>query len=199
MFIHSLACRIDATAVRSCLLTLQQRLDHLGILLAFASVDPSTEILLRAQQILGEKRNASLMGDVEAALEWCEDRIIERELGPIPGQPFYPEAIQQQALFPDRMDLEEIFSTLIDIPKHFGPMLAAYFERREYEPGETIFVAGDPSDELYFVEQGEVSLFKPVQTISSSSGPLPATESRRRKDEILTLGAGGRKRFRGSA
>lgn len=158
---------IDATAVRSCLLALQQQLDRRGVQLALAAVGAATEHLLRAHHVIGEGRNVALMGDLEAALEWAEDRIIERELGPaaVPAPLLLSPTgkwlqQQRQQTYP-RMSLDDIFGSLLDLPKQLGPMLAAYFELRQYGPGETVFRVKDTADEVFFVESGEVSLFKP--------------------------------------
>ena len=81
--------------------------------------------------------------DLDAAIAWVEDRLLGEAEYSVDGEP--------PMLLPDM----EIFSrrktdTLQD--------LEARMDIRSYQPGEVIYAAGQPGDELYWVRRGSVRL-----------------------------------------
>jgi glutaminase len=99
--------------------------------------------------------------DVDSALEWCEDELLNGA-GAVAAEP--PAALAAQELL-QGLSAEEVAE------------VAAVSTRREVAAGETIFHEGDAADSLYFLVTGSVSVLL----------PLPGTGRARR---LATLGAG---------
>lgn len=85
--------------------------------------------------------------DLDPALQWCEDRLLARLL---PEMPDASIAVTQYSLL-DGLSREEVAT------------VHAFFERRTYEPGDTIIRAGDPARELFLLSRGLVSVFLPLE------------------------------------
>ncbi len=81
-----------------------------------------------------------VLPDLDRALELCENAIIRAELG---------ETLPIRPLF-------EQLQTVAPEAEHILAMLS-YFERRMVEPGAYLMRQGDAADELYFIEQGQVT------------------------------------------
>jgi SulP family sulfate permease len=81
--------------------------------------------------------------DMDHGFEWCENRILdsqECEADECGGGVF-----------------EEIASRLADKTSHHRFM--EYFERMEVPAGHVVIAQGDSAEDLYFLEQGEVSVY----------------------------------------
>jgi glutaminase len=85
--------------------------------------------------------------NIDAALEWCEDRLLARL---IPAAPDTSMAVQYFDILAG-LSTEEILI--------FNKLCV----RRTYEPGETIINAGDPARELFLLSRGTVSVFLPIE------------------------------------
>ncbi len=84
-----------------------------------------------------------LFPDCDHGLEWCEDRILEREslrVQKLPGTL--------------RQILEDTYSWPVEIDNLF-----AYLERVELEEGQQLIKQGKRESELYFLESGKVNVF----------------------------------------
>jgi MFS superfamily sulfate permease-like transporter/uncharacterized protein YciI len=68
---------VDATAARSCFLTLVHLMASAHVTIVFASLPPEFEELLRAHRVIG--KHSIVVQDVDDALEWCEDQVILKE------------------------------------------------------------------------------------------------------------------------
>ncbi|MEA3211930.1 MAG: glutaminase [Chthoniobacter sp.] len=97
--------------------------------------------------------------DNDAALEWCEDRLLARILPGLPGG----EAVGPREY--------ELFSGL---PPGDVETIVALLDRRTYQAGETIINAGDEANELFLLASGSVSV---ILTLASGRPRRLATFS----------------------
>lgn len=88
--------------------------------------------------------------DLDAALEWIEDRVLERAL---PDRP--PRGA--------RLDVGQI-PLFADIEQDDAlARVAAHLEERSYRAGESIFSVRDPGDELFVIRKGTVRILLPAE------------------------------------
>jgi len=89
-----------------------------------------------------EKTWLHIFPDMDIAMEWCENRLIESQ----------------------RLDDSSLEVTLAehDLCRGLAPEAVAFLEtllnRKRYEPGELIVRKGEPADEIYLLMSGEVSV-----------------------------------------
>jgi glutaminase len=81
--------------------------------------------------------------ELDPALEWCEDHLLARVL---------PETA-------DRSIPATHYQLLEGLNREEIATVHTFFERRSYQPGETIIQAGDPARELFILAHGVVSVF----------------------------------------
>jgi hypothetical protein len=67
---------VDATAARTCFLTLVQFMRTAHVTVVFANANTRIEELLRAHRVMNE--DSIVIPDLDDALEWCEDQILQR-------------------------------------------------------------------------------------------------------------------------
>ncbi|MFA6316175.1 MAG: SulP family inorganic anion transporter [Elusimicrobiota bacterium] len=95
------------------------------------------------------KRYVSIFGELDAALEWAEDRLLE-------------EAGKLEAHSPVPLELHEI-----DIMRGMEPGAIAAFrsvlEEASFEKGENLFVRGDAGDKIYLIRRGQVRIILPIE------------------------------------
>ncbi len=85
--------------------------------------------------------------DLDYGLEWCEDRLLKAEgVGPA----------AEICTLADH--LEELVPGTLDYAK-----LEKYLERSELPKGHRLINAGDPSDDLFFIESGQVSVLMTLE------------------------------------
>jgi SulP family sulfate permease len=84
-----------------------------------------------------------LFSDLDHAIAWCEEQILKEQ--------------EQENEMPQR-SLEDLFSELFD-QKELISQLRSYLEKIEAAAGYVLFKQGEDSDDLYFVETGEVTAF----------------------------------------
>jgi SulP family sulfate permease len=94
-----------------------------------------------------QERHARLFPHLDAALEWVEDRILEAEQ--VQRDPEKPWDLSELDLLRDRK------------PETIAALQAAIVIR-QYKSGDTIFTAGHPGDELFFVRHGSVRILLPL-------------------------------------
>jgi glutaminase len=80
--------------------------------------------------------------DVDTALEWCEERILDSLK--LPGD-------SSESTFADQ-------ELLIGLDADMLSLLDRIATRRHFPEGETVFSEGDPADGMYFIESGQVSV-----------------------------------------
>jgi SulP family sulfate permease len=97
--------------------------------------------------VVGKASTARVFGELDSALEWVEDRILE--------QVTLVYEVQRP------MELAEI--DLFDgMPAEVIAELETYVEPRSYRGGETIFSCGDTGDDLFLIRCGEVRINLPL-------------------------------------
>ena len=87
--------------------------------------------------------------DLDHALEWCEDRILEGEGIDVGEYDSLTLAGQLREDLPPDLDLER---------------LLGYFEPLQVQAGHHLIRQGDPSDDLYLVEKGQVTASLQLET-----------------------------------
>lgn len=95
------------------------------------------------------KRFVSIFPDLDGALEWVEDRLLEES-----GQ---TQAHSAQALAPSELEL------LRELDADTLASLVGVLEERGYEPGQKVFACGDEGDELFLIRKGQVRILLPVE------------------------------------
>jgi SulP family sulfate permease len=93
------------------------------------------------------QRNIHIAGELDDALEWVEDRILEAER--LERAQEAPLDLRESTLF--RARKEETLAAL-----------EACMEMRSFHAGEKIFSQGDASDELYLIRRGLVRVVLPL-------------------------------------
>ena len=94
------------------------------------------------------ERHALSFGELDAALEWVENRIIqEARFERVSEQPL---ELREMALFGGRKP-----ETLAE--------LTACMQRRSLKDGEILFRRGDDGDELFLIRKGAVRIMLPIQ------------------------------------
>jgi glutaminase len=145
------AGNVDGAAA-SMVTSLRIQLEAVGRTLLVADADASGPIAA-----IG----ARMFADTDAALEWCEDRILE-ECGVTSFGP------------PQKLAVQELLQGLT--PAELAAVESAV-EVRSAEPGEIVFHEGDHADSIFFVLAGLVSIRLPLR-------------GRGRVRRLATLGAG---------
>jgi SulP family sulfate permease len=84
--------------------------------------------------------------DLDHAVEWCENQILET----IPQR--------RRRSLPLALQLDALLTKTEHIPVFMG-----YLEKLDVEVGQVLFKPGDPSDCLYLIEIGQVTLFLPSE------------------------------------
>ena len=133
---------LDSSATLS-FVKLMQIAEQEGFRLAFSNLRPEMERRLRSGGV--RHSDTGLLGffpDLDHALEWCEDQILV--LSPPP--PTGTRGILQQITA--RMPSADAGDEFLD-----------FLEKIEVPAGYTLVRQGDPSDEIFFVEDGEVSIY----------------------------------------
>jgi SulP family sulfate permease len=136
---------IDSSAVLS-LIKLQHFAEREGILIVLSALPQRVLKSLRIGGFLvdGDPEAADrckVFADLDAALEWCEDRVLE-----------------------ERMTREEALRSADDwLAREIGSIelfrkMVSYLEMIEYTPGETLFAQGDQSDSLNLLYTGRVTI-----------------------------------------
>jgi glutaminase len=132
-----------------------------GIVLASVQAHPRFVRFL--EEGLDRRRREALIRfpDIDHALEWCEDRVIDAQRG--------TERESEKIRLADH-------PLCRGLPEDAVRALEAILERRTFERGALLVARGDTSRELYFVLRGEVSV------------SVPLADGQRRR--LATLGPG---------
>jgi glutaminase len=134
--------RIDDCA-RALLARMNAQLARQGKKLIFAHLSPATRFALLKEKEADWTDNG-FFPDTDAALEWCENRLILKE------RPDLKQSGARVALA--SMDIVAGFQAdEIDL-------LQSILKERDYAVGEVIIREGDPADSLYLLAAGLVSV-----------------------------------------
>lgn len=98
--------------------------------------------------LLGGMRNVRIFPELDDALEWTENRIIEKEFSTLPGDE-------------EPLDLPEI-NLLSQLSPQDIAALRPHMRERHLEAGARIFSAGENGAELFLVRKGLVSIQLPL-------------------------------------
>jgi glutaminase len=88
-------------------------------------------------------KHPEVFADLDAATEWCEERLLAAGAAPAASEERVPLAGQRLARGLDAAMLAHLEQAL---------------EPRSFEAGETLFSAGDPADAIFLLVAGEVTI-----------------------------------------
>ncbi len=125
------------------------RLHADGCVVLFTGLDSASPLRRLMKARLGVRFGELFrcFDELDPALEWCEDRLLGNL---VPDIPHSSIPVTQYELL-DGLNREDI------------AVVQQFFERRTYQPGETIIQAGDPARELFLLTRGVVSVFLPLE------------------------------------
>jgi SulP family sulfate permease len=135
---------VDASATVS-LSKLRNHCDKHGAMLLFASMAPEVARALERDGFLGvRKGEPPPFADMNSALAWCEERVLERA-----------------GLAPD--DAEGLAGFEPWLQAQLGPTVRAadfiaYLERHDVEGAQVLYRQGEPSDEIDLVAAGRLAV-----------------------------------------
>lgn len=135
---------VDSTGARS-VLQIHARVAARGGELALCDVSPAGRVaaVLQDMGVMAAVGTERLHADADRALEWAEDRLLARELGPqTPGE----------ALAFERLDL------LAGLDPEECALLRTLMVERRYGRGEVVIREGDPGRELFAIVRGTASV-----------------------------------------
>lgn len=135
---------LDSTGARI-LLQVNDSLVRQGRSLALSSVDPDGRIAgyLRDMGVTTAITRQRIFRDVDAAIEWAEDRVVFAHFGEIEPGAEYPF---------NRLDV------LSSMSEDEIALLAPALERRTFGKGEIVFREGDEGHELFIITRGSASV-----------------------------------------
>src|SRR5574341_874523 len=126
----------------------RQLLAARGVVLVLAGTAADARRRLGLDTLAADETAIQLLPDLDRGLEWCEDRVLEREgvttiraAGTLVSQ-----------LVEDGLDKD-----------HAGRVLD-YLDKITFEEGTYLIRQGDPADDMYFVELGQVSVYLEVES-----------------------------------
>jgi SulP family sulfate permease len=132
---------IDSSAVMV-LVRLRQFAERENFLIMLSGLLPDVETLLRSGGLLRKDNGTCLVFPaIDAALEWCEDRLLKERMS--------PEEAKSSA--------DEWLAREIGGPAMFQ-QFASYLERVSYAAGDVLFAQGDSAEFLCLVYSGRVSI-----------------------------------------
>ena len=131
---------IDSSAVMT-LVKLLHFSEREDFALVFSGLPPDVENSLRKGGLIGEGSECRVFPDLDAALEWCEERLLATA-----GD----EAQTQRSV-------EEWLSGELGSSALYNT-LQSYLEWIELLPGESVFRQGEPGDSLYLLCSGRVTI-----------------------------------------
>ena len=135
--------RLDSSAVFG-IIRLKQLTTANKILMVWTHVSPEIVTQLERGGLHDHADDSFLLQDtLDEGVEWCENKLLAREgVNDLTGVIERVEA-QLRRAFPELEGVERIM---------------AYLERRKVDMGEYLMKQNEPSDDMYFVESGLVSV-----------------------------------------
>jgi SulP family sulfate permease len=132
----------DTSALLS-LVKLRNYADEARVTLAFAGASPRMLASLEHLMLFGGERSHRAFPTRNAALEWCEDRILDERV--------------REERSGTGADLEDWLAAEIGGMTR-ARRLASYFERRDLEAGANLYVQGSPSDRIDLLIAGTLAV-----------------------------------------
>ena len=124
------------------------------LLAGLAARDAPTR-LIRDMDVHAHLMDAQFFPDVDRALEFAEDRLLESFGGSTPAG----EALTlQQTLLGSRLDADET------------AVLAPLLQERSFSKGEVVFRRGEPADAMYVSLRGQIGIWLPADEQSGAAG-----------------------------
>lgn len=121
---------------------LRALVDDYGIQLIITSAPLELEEHLEQSGHVGEGEGLfKAFFNLDFALEWCENHVLEAE----------------NMLHMKQLSLPELLAPVFPEPKHI-PALMKVLKRVAVDKGEAVFRQGDSSDSMYFVESGRLDV-----------------------------------------
>lgn len=142
VFDFKLVTGIDSSAAHS-FAQIKQATHDRGIRLVLANLHASAERALRASQFIGD--DVSVIGELDRALEWCENEVIARHRG----------------LTGEEASLRDWFTTILRTTAD-ADELVRRCRRIEVGAGDIIARAGDAADSMHFILDGRVGIMVPA-------------------------------------
>ena len=131
---------LDSTALIS-FARMQQLAQAHGVVLVFTQLARAAQERFRKAGLQGEEEGVMReFADLDHGLEWCENELLR-----IAG-----------ATGEDRQTLQELFAAIIPEATNLASLFR-YLERRTAECGAYLMRQGDPPEDMYFVESGQVT------------------------------------------
>lgn len=133
---------IDSSAAHS--FAQIKRIAHAhGAMLVLASLQPAASRGLRASQFIDDEVRVD--GDLDHALEWCENEVIARHRG----------------LSEEATDLRDWFTNILRTSDDADELIRRC-QRVEVAAGETVVQAGDAADSMHFILDGRLNIMIPA-------------------------------------
>jgi SulP family sulfate permease len=138
VFDFKLVTGIDSSAAYS-FAQIKRAAQDRGIKLVLVHLAKATEKALRSSEFI--TREVSVVPELDHALEWCENEVIE----------------QHQGLEQEEASLRDWFIQILGNDDD-AIALMRHCERIEVKAGETIVRAGDPAESMHFILDGRVGI-----------------------------------------
>ena len=153
---------IDASASLS-LLRLKRFLRQRGVLLVFTHLHPDIERKLQRDVLVpGDREAWRVFPDLDHAMEWFEEQVLQSELGRQAMMQAQPGAVQAGQ---DQAGLALLFAALgsevesvAESPDLALLRLVGHLERVALNAGQTIIRQGERQRYLYFLDAGELTV-----------------------------------------
>jgi SulP family sulfate permease len=153
---------IDASAALS-FVRLKRLLRKFGVQLVFSGLRPEIEHKLRKEVLTpADREHWRLLPDLDHAVEWFEQRVLEGEAGrqaEVTAQPGVVQAGQE------RGGLALLFAALGVAAEEVEQdadqallRLLGYLERVELASGQSLITQGEPHKCMYFLDAGELTI-----------------------------------------
>ncbi|UCH25390.1 MAG: SLC26A/SulP transporter family protein [Trueperaceae bacterium] len=133
---------LDTSALHN-FVKIRQLVEDRGCTVVYADLSSEVETDFEGESFIdGSPLVPHTFRDLDHAVEWCENRLLEAENIPL--------SVDEHPL---REELEAVFGDA-----RLVEQFAGYLERREVGAGEHLIRQGEPVDDLYFLVAGRVSL-----------------------------------------
>lgn len=144
---------MDATAARSCFLTLKLLLKEHNICPVYTGMIKDVKFLLETSDVLTDF-DGIVYKTLDEGLEYCENSLILNARG---SRSFSPTTSVDRLQRKD--DLIHIFSNILPSTsrKSFGSLLH-YFTLQQHQKGDTIFAFGEAPTSIFVIMNGEVTI-----------------------------------------
>lgn len=131
---------IDSTAALS-FSRMEQVTSQQGVTLFFAGASEPVLQQLRRTGIIAEDRSSvRVFSDLDRAVEWCEDDLLRANKWTPSSTGGFAEQLAE--LIKDRPAVDQLLQ---------------YMQRQQLAGGECLIRQGDPPDDMYFLESGQVT------------------------------------------